>query len=100
MSSIYVESRWQHALPTFSETKRGVPKRMLDNRTPGGTMACARSHRCAVIVFLMRSAIPSVLAFLWCAGAPAIAEETAFIQGKAIDSSGAPIYGALVSVKR
>src|SRR3954451_2004713 len=76
------------------------PKRMLDNRTPGRIAVCARSHRCAVIMFLMRSALPAVLAFLWCAGSPAIAEEAAFIQGKATDSSGAPIYGALVFVKR
>jgi hypothetical protein len=72
---------------------------MLDNRTRGATVACARSRRCAVIMFLIRSAIPSGLAFVWCAGSPAIAEDAAFIQGKTTDSSGAPIYGALVFVK-
>jgi len=87
-------------LPTFSETKPGVPKRMLDNRTPAATVVCARSRRCAVIMSLMRSATFSGLAFLWCVGSPAIAEDAAFIQGKTTDSSGAPVYGALVFVKR
>src|SRR4051794_10620783 len=52
MSSIDVETRWQHALPTFSERKRGVPKRMLDNRMPRGTVVSVRGRRCAVILFL------------------------------------------------
>jgi hypothetical protein len=43
--------------------------------------------------------MPAALALFWCAGSPAMAQESGFIQGKAIDSSGAPIYGALVTVK-
>ena len=43
--------------------------------------------------------MPAVLARFWCAVSPAMAQEGGFIQGKAIDSSGAPIYGALVSVE-
>src|SRR3982751_2428226 len=95
-----LKTGWQHALPTFSERKCGVPKRMLDNRMPGGTVVSARGRRCAVMMLLMRSAIPSGFAFVWCAASPAIAEDAAFIQGRATDSSGAPIYGALVFVKR
>jgi hypothetical protein len=58
----------------------------------------ARSRRWAALTFLIRSAIPAGLAFL-SAGSPAMAQEGGFIQGKATDSSGAPIYGALVFVE-
>jgi hypothetical protein len=50
-------------------------------------------------MFLMRSAIASALVFLSCAGSPAPAQEAGFIQGKATDSFGAPIFGALVFVE-
>jgi len=43
--------------------------------------------------------MPAALAFLWCAGSPAMAQEGGFIQGKATDSSGAPIYGAIVFIE-
>jgi len=43
--------------------------------------------------------MPAALALFWCAVSPAMAQEGGFIQGTAIDSSGAPIYGALVSVE-
>ena len=73
------------ALSTFIETNREVLKRTLDNRTPRGIAVCAR--------------LLAALAFLWCASSPAIAQEGGFIQGKATDPSGAPIYGALVFVE-
>ena len=85
--------------PTFLETRRGVPKRTFDNRTTVETVVCARNRGWAVIILLMRRALPSALAFLWCAGLPLIAQEAGFIQGKAIDSSGAPVYGGLVLVE-
>jgi hypothetical protein len=87
------------ALPTFIGTKCGVPKRTLDNRRPAATVVRARSRPWAVLTFLMQSAIPGALAFLWCAASPAMAQEAGFIQGKVTDPSGAPIYGALVTVE-
>ncbi len=75
-----------------------MPKRALDNRTPAATEVRADSPRWAVLLILMRSAIPPALAFLWCAG-PAIAQETGFIQGKVTDSSNAPIHGAVVIIE-
>lgn len=67
-----------------------MPKCTLDKRTPAATEvpACSRGW-----------AVPAALVFLWCASSPAMAQETGFIQGKVTDSSGAPIYGALVIVK-
>src|SRR5260221_12178482 len=87
------------ALPTPIGTKCRTPKRPLGNRTPTVTGACARSRRWTALTLLVRSAMPAALALFWCAVAPAMAQEGGFIQGTAIDSSGAPIYGALVSVE-
>ena len=97
----FVEITMATALQTFIERKCGVPKRALDNRMPAATVVRARSRRWAVLtlLILMRSAIPAALAFLWCAGSTAIAQEAGFIQGKVTDSSGAPIYGALVIIE-
>src|SRR6185436_4964893 len=86
-------------MPNPMGTKRRPPKHALDNRTPTVTGIRARSHRWTSLTFLVRSAMPAALELFWCAGSPAMAQEGGFIQGKAIDSSGAPIYGALVTVK-
>ena len=86
-------------MPSSIGTRRGVPERTLDNpRSPAITVR-GRSRRSALLTLLIRSALAAGLELLWCAGFPAMAQETALIEGKVTDSSDAPIYGALVIVE-
>jgi hypothetical protein len=55
-------------------------------------------RRWTALAFSMQSAMPPALAFVWRVFSLAI-KKGGFIQGKATDSSGAPIYGALVFVE-
>src|SRR6266850_6541124 len=87
------------ALPNLIGMKRRTPKRALGNRTPTVTGVRARSRRWTALTLPVRRAMPAALALFWCAVSPAMAQEGGFIQGKTIDSSGAAIYGALVSVE-
>jgi hypothetical protein len=41
----------------------------------------------------------ALLIFLWCAAPPAVAQEPGSIQGNVTDSSGAPVFGAVVIVE-
>src|SRR5262250_1575858 len=62
------------------------------------TGVCTHSRRwMAALSASMQSAMSVALAFIWCAGPAAMAQE-GFIHGKVTDQSGAPIYGALVSL--
>jgi hypothetical protein len=70
-------------LPTFIGTNCGGPRRTLDPRTPA-TVVQARRRQWAVLTFLMRSAMAAALVVLWL---------------KVTDSSGEPVYGALVIVE-
>jgi Carboxypeptidase regulatory-like domain len=66
------------------------------------TIACesyrgeaAASKRCSA----MKTALRASLAFLWFAGQLALAQATGSIQGHVTDSSGTPIYAAVVTVE-
>jgi len=84
---------------TIFETKRGVPECALNNRMHSTKVGHASVGRWARTIVLVQSAVAAALSFLCWAGSPAFAHEAGFIQGKATDSSGAPIYGAVVSVE-
>jgi hypothetical protein len=62
----------------------------LDNRRPSLTGLCARSGRWAA---------SATFVLIWFAGAAIAQQEGGFIHGKASDESGAPVYGALVSIE-
>ena len=53
----------------------------------------------AVLTLLMNCAIPATLALICCAGSAALAQEPGSIEGKVTDSSGSPVYGAIVVVE-
>ena len=70
-----------------------MPPYALDNRTLTLTGVRVRRWTAALGGF------SAALMFIWCAVPAAMAQESGLIQGKAADTSGAPIYGALVFVE-
>ena len=87
------------ASSTFLGTKCQTPKHALDNRTPTATGVRARTGDGPRSLFRYAGPCPRLWRFFACAGSLAMAQEGGFLQGKATDSSGAPIYGALVLVE-
>ena len=77
------------------------PTYFLDNRTP--TQSGVRDQRgrqgMAALVSLLVRGIAAALVLLWCAVPNAFAQEARGIHGTASDSSGAPLYGALILVE-
>ena len=74
-----------------------MPTRTHDNRMRTLTGMGVRSRRwIAALPASIRNAMSVAGALIWCAGPSAMAQEGALIHGTVTDSSGTPIYGALV----